>query len=122
MLTGLLLGISAAEDGVPPGSQPLLQYGAVGIIAIIFIYATFRLFTLLQESHAKEISRLEAAHAKEIIRVEAAYDREVDRGTRLESELGDLNKLINTKVAGQLVQSTDAIREALEIMHDRRRQ
>lgn len=121
MLTGLLLAISAAQDSVPPGSQSFLQYGAVGIVAIIFIYATFRLFGLLQESHAKEIARLEAAHAKEITRVEAAYDREVERGTRVESELGDLNKLINTKVAGQLVQSTDAIREALEIMHDRRR-
>jgi hypothetical protein len=117
-----LLATDLQGDAVSPGTDVLLQYGAVGVVAIIFIYATYRLFTLLQESHAKEIARLESAHAKEVTRIEAAYDKEVARGDRIQSELGDLNKLINTKVAGQLVQSTDAIREALEIMHDRRRQ
>lgn len=122
MLTGLLLAIESTGETPSMPTDSLLQYGAVGVVALIFIYATYRLFTLLQESHAKEIARIEAAHAKEVSRIEAAYDKEITRGDRIESELGDLNKLINTKVAGQLVQSTDAIREALEIMHDRRRQ
>lgn len=112
---------AADSESVPIGTDNLLQYGAVGVLALIFIYATYRLFTLLQESHAKEISRIETAHAKEIGRIEVAYDREVQRGDRIESELGDLNKLVNGKLAGELVQATDAIREALEIMHDRRR-
>lgn len=121
MLTTLLWRISADDGVVPRTTDSLLQYGAVGVIAIIFIYATYRLFTLLQESHAKEIERIDTAHAKEVARIEAAYDREVVRGTRVESALADLNNLVNTKLAGELVQATDAIREALEIMHDRRR-
>lgn len=116
-----LLATEVGIQTVPPAGDTLLQYGAVGVVALIFIYATYRLFSLLQESHAKEVTRIEAAHAKEVARVEAAYDKEVARGDRIEKELADLNKLINTSLAGELVQATGAIREALEIMRDRRR-
>ncbi len=120
----MLLRLWAAEaDGepVPVGTDSLLQYGAIGAIAAICIYAVYKLFNSLVSSHAAEIERITASHHDAIARADAAYDKEVTRGDRLEIELRELNKLINDKLAGELVRATDAIREAFETMHERRR-
>jgi hypothetical protein len=120
----VLLWLWAAEaDGepVPIGTDSLLQYGAIGAIAAICIYAVYKLFNSLVTTHKSEIERIELSHKDAIQRADAAYDKEVTRGDRLETELRELNKLINDKLAGELVRATDAIREAFETMHERRR-
>jgi hypothetical protein len=43
-----------------------------------------------------------------------AYKKEVERGDRLERELHDINHLINTQYAGELVRATEAIRKAMD--------
>jgi dsDNA-specific endonuclease/ATPase MutS2 len=116
----VLLYLLAQQQGDPLTSV-LPQYGAIGVIALICIYAVYKLFTNLIESHKSEIERIELAHKDAIQRADSAYDKEVSRGDRLENELRDLNRLINDKLAGELVRATDAIREAFETMHEQRR-
>ncbi len=99
----------------------LPQYGAIGVIAAISIWGTVKIFNRLVAQHQAELERIEGTHQAAIERADAAYDREVSRGDRLEGELRDLNKLVNDKLAGELVRATDAIREAFETMHDQRR-
>lgn len=99
----------------------LPQYGAIGAIAALCLFAVVRLYNNQTATHKAEIERIEATHRAAIERADAAYDREVTRGDRLEVELRDLNKLINDKLAGELVRATDAIREAFETMHEQRR-
>lgn len=104
-----------------PLASTLPQYGAIGVIALVCIYAVYKLFNNLVESHKAEIERIELAHKDAIQRADSAYDKEVSRGDRLENELRELNRLINDKLAGELVRATDAIREAFETMHEQRR-
>lgn len=141
----MLAWLLAAESqgASTPITEPLLQYGAIGAIAAICIYAVYKLFSSLEASHKAEsdrvqaerkaeleriqaahkaeLERIQVAHTAAIERADAAYDREVARGDRLEGELSGLNKLVNDKLAGELVRATDAIREAFETMHEQRR-
>lgn len=122
--TAVLMWLLAADvqsNLVTPGADVLLQYGAIGVVALIFIGVAAKLFNQVQTSHTGEIERIEAAHQAAIARADTAYDKEISRGDRLESELRELNRLINDKLAGELVRATDAIREAFETMHDRSR-
>jgi hypothetical protein len=75
-----------------PVTNSLLQYGAVGVLALVFCGVALAL-------------------GHELL---AAYKKEVERGDRLEGELRDLNKLINTQYAGELVRATEAIRKAMD--------
>lgn len=123
MLTGLLLlGIESQTGTGSPVTDVFLNYGAIGAILLVFIAATYMLFNRLTAAHQSQIDRITAAHEKELARVEAAYAKEAARGDRLEKELADLNKVVNTSTAGVLARATDAIREALGIMHNQRRQ
>ena len=126
----MAVALLAAQSDMP--SDTLLQYGAIGAIAVVCLAATAKMLANLIAGHKSEIERIEAthkaamhrteiAHQAAIQRADAAYDREVSRGDRLEVELRDLNKLINDKLAGELVRATDAIREAFETMHEQRR-
>lgn len=125
------------------GNESLLQFGAVGVMAFIFAGVALRLYnqlqgsnlaatTQLKEAHAAEIvrlelthkvafERLETAHAAAITRSDAAYQDEKARADRMEAELRDFNKLINDKLAGELVRASDIVREALEQTHAERR-
>lgn len=116
-----LLAAEVQSNPVTPAADVLLQYGAIGVVALIFIGVAYKLFNQVQASHTGEIARTEASHTAAIQRADSAYDKEVTRGDRLESELRDLNKLINEKTAGELVRATEVIREAFETMHDQRR-
>ncbi|MEV0247978.1 hypothetical protein AB0H76_15400 [Nocardia sp. NPDC050712] len=132
MLAWLLITDAQNENGSALPVEPLWQYGAVGAIAAVCIYAVYRLFSSLEASRSAELERLQAAHASELERVQAAhvaalaradaaYDKEVARGDRMETGLRDLNSLVNNKLAGAMANATDAIREALEMTRDRRR-
>lgn len=74
-----------------PVSVALIQYGAVGAIAIMALYAVRVLFNRVTE--------------------QAARDR--DRADRLEDELRKLNELVRTEYLGTLAKATDAIADAL---------
>lgn len=80
----------------------LLQYGAVGFLALISIAAVRILFQ-------REIN---------------AHQRETTRADRLEEELRNLNETVQNQYLSTLTQATLAISEALkivrEIEHERR--
>jgi hypothetical protein len=112
-------------------SDPFLQYGAVGAVAALFIAVAWRLFNVVQQSSAAATVRLEAAHAAEIARIEATHKAAIERADavaviersradRMETELREINKLINDKLAGELVRASDTVREALEQRHSER--
>lgn len=132
MLAWLLI-TDAQSETAPFSGEPWWQYGAIGGIAAIAIYAVYKLFNTLVAAHKSEmvrieaaykaeIERIQAAHQSAIARADAAYDREVARGDRLEGGIRDLNAVTNDKLAVVVVSATDAIREALEMTRDRRRQ
>ena len=120
-----------------------LQAGIAGAVALVLGGVVLRLYTQLQgsnstamaqlkESHAAELSRIEAAHRAAIERAEAAhkaalersdaaYQSECARGNRLEAELRDLNRLINDKLAGELVRASDVVRQTFESTYTERR-
>jgi hypothetical protein len=112
------VGLSLLTQQAPDLNSTLPQYGAIGVIAAICIWAVVKIFNRLVAQHQEELVRIEASHKAAVARADAAYDREVMRGDRLEGELRELNKLVNDKLAGDLVRATDAIREAFEIMRD----
>lgn len=144
MLAWLLITEAQNETGNTLPIEPLWQYGAVGAIAAISIYAVYKLFSSLEASHkadsdrvqsdrqaelariqaahTSELERIQAAHVAALARADAAYDKEVVRGDRMETGLRELNELVNNKLAGAMAGATDAIREALEMTRDRRRQ
>jgi hypothetical protein len=80
---------------LPPTSQvaqvdvvnPILQYGAIGIVALIALYAVSKLF-------ARQV---------------AAHDKDIARADRLEAELREQNKVIQEKLVVQLTLATEAI-------------
>lgn len=115
------MGLFLLSQQAPDLTSTLPQYGAIGAIAAICIWAVVKIFNRLVAQHQTELERIEASHKAAIQRADAAYDREIARGDRLEGELRDLNKLVNDKLAGELVRATDAIREAFETMHEQRR-
>lgn len=70
---------------------PLLQYGAVGVIAVMLALAVKVLFT-------RETQRA---------------DRETERADRLEEELRKLNETVRNEYIGTLAKATEAISDAL---------
>lgn len=82
----------------------LLQYGALGVLALILVVAVRALFQ-------REIQ---------------AHERETVRADRLEEELRNLNEAVQGQYLTTLTQATLAISEALKVVremqeHERRR-
>jgi len=73
-----------------PGTEVLLQYGAIGVFSIFAAVAVRVMFKSLQ----------------------AAWDREKTRADRLENELRSLNEAIRTEYIGKLTQASQAISDA----------
>lgn len=74
-----------------PVGDLLIQYGAVGAIALIALYAAKVLFGKMSEALA----------------------RERERADRLEQELAKLNETVRSEYIGTLAKATDAIADAL---------
>jgi len=81
-------------EGADSVSNGLLQYGAVGILALVALCAVWQLWR----------------------RQERTYDAERQRGDRLEAELLALNKLINNELSGHLVRATEAMKDVTDVM------
>jgi hypothetical protein len=78
----------SAED---PVGVALIQYGAVGAIAIMALFAVRVLFNKITE----------------------ALERERSRADRYEEELRKLNETVRTEYLGTLSKATEAIADAL---------
>lgn len=72
----------------------ILQYGAVGVVALLSLYGMRILFR----------------------KWEALAQREQDRADRLEGELRELHKMIQTTYASTLNDATKAISDALALV------
>ena len=82
-----------------PVTDGLIQYGAVGILALVCLIAVRMLW--------KRIDRI--------------YEDEHRRADRLEAELISLNKLISSELSGHLVRATEAMREVTDMLRHRDR-
>jgi len=88
--------VITAAEGADPGSNLLLQYGAVGLIAVLALAAVRVLY----------------------VRMSAAVDREIARADRLEEELRKLNETIRTEYATTLANAAHAMQEANRAVAD----
>jgi hypothetical protein len=84
---------------VDPVSTTLVQYGAVGVLALVGLIAV----TVLWK------------------RISLIVDAERARADRLETELLALNKLITSELSGHLVRATEAMREVTDMLRHRDR-
>lgn len=89
-------------DGASADSV-LLQYGAVGVLALVSIGAVITLWKRQEKNYDK------------------TYEAERQRGDRLESELLALNKLISSELSGHLVRATEAMKEVTDLVRRRER-
>lgn len=85
--------------GAADPSTALLQYGAIGAIALLALYAVAKLFAMQVKAHAHETERADKA----------------------EAQLTELNALIRDQIVVQLTRATDAIAHVTELLHERRR-
>jgi hypothetical protein len=86
-----------------PVTDGLLQYGAVGILAVVGLVAVWILW--------KRIDKI----------YDEIYDSERERADRLEKELRELNKLITGEFSGLLVRCAEVLREVTEMLRHRDR-
>lgn len=93
-LSPVVAFIVAAEEM----DQPLLQYGALGVLASLALLAVKVLFG----------------------RVAETLDRERARGDRLEEELRKLNQSMQERVVPALEASSRAVQEAAATLRERR--
>lgn len=94
-LSPLLAFMVAAQES----SEPLLQYGAVGILAAVAMLAARVMWNRLLD----------------------AIDRERARADRLEEQLRKQNELIQERFVVTLQESSRAIQEAMTVVRERRR-
>lgn len=92
--SGLLL-----TDTTPPGADGWWQYGALGSVALLAVYAVKVMFARQVQFHERDIARADKA----------------------EEALAELNKLIRDQLVVQLTRATDAIGRVAEQMGDARR-
>ncbi|MEU2106507.1 hypothetical protein [Nocardia sp. NPDC019255] len=88
-----------AQQQVEPFSTGLVQYGAVGLLALAGLMAVVVLWK----------------------RISLIVDAERARADRLEAELLALNKLITSELSGHLVRATEAMREVTDMLRHRDR-
>ena len=88
-----------AQQQVEPVSDTLVQYGAVGVLALVGLGAATVMWR----------------------RISQINDQERARADRLETELLALNKLISSELSGHLVRATEAMREVTDMLRHRDR-
>jgi len=91
--------LAQAQQQVEPVSTTLVQYGAVGVLALVGLIAAAVLWK----------------------RISLIVDAERARADRLETELLALNKLISSELSGHLVRATEAMREVTDMLRHRDR-
>lgn len=94
MSTNVILGQASLGADVTSG---FLQYGAIGLLALIALYAVNKLF-------ARQVT---------------AHDKDIARADRLEAELREQNRLIQDKLVVELTRATEAIADVLAAQQQR---
>lgn len=97
-----------AQTTPDPTGGVLLQYGAIGAILMLAIWAVYYLYRRQERQHDQE---------RELWRAMLLEERQ--RGDRLQEQLLGLHGEISNKFAGALVESTASIREWSETMKNR---
>jgi hypothetical protein len=77
----------------------LLQYGAVGVIAVLALLAVNKLFKQQVTSHERDRARADKA----------------------EAELRELNKVVREQLVVELTRATDVLGRAIEVLTEVRR-
>lgn len=95
----MLLILLAQQQVDPVVVSPLLQYGALGVLASIGLIGVGVLWKQIRQINEQERARAD----------------------RLESELLALNKLISSELSGHLVRATEAMREVTTMLRHRDR-
>lgn len=90
-----------------PITQVLVQYGAVGVIALVALLAARALFVRMEEDHDQETARSTA-------REQAANDR----ADRLELELARLNQAVQSGYVDTIVKAATATEAATRAVAD----
>lgn len=85
-----LLEVAETANADPTGI--LLQYGALGVLTLLAVFAVRVMYA----------------------RLVAAYEREKERADRLEGELRQLNSMIRSEYVGTIGNATRAIADANE--------
>lgn len=88
-----------AQQQIDPVSTTLVQYGAVGVLALVSLGAAAVLWR----------------------RITQIADKERERADRLEAELLAQSKLISNELSGHLVRATEAMREVTDMLRHRDR-
>lgn len=89
--------VSTAQSGALDPSN-FLQFGAIGLLALIALFAVNKLF-------ARQV---------------AAHDKDIARADRLEAELREQNRLIQDKLVVELTRATEAIADVLAATQQQR--
>ncbi|MFI5542080.1 hypothetical protein ACIA5H_37565 [Nocardia sp. NPDC051900] len=87
----------AQQQVVEPVSGTLVQYGAVGVFALVELAVVWVLWR----------------------RLERINDAERQRADRLEKQLLDFYELVGSKLSGELVRATEVMREVAESYRQR---
>jgi hypothetical protein len=90
--------MTPAEGAAPDPTGAFLQYGIVGVVALLALYGLVKLFNMLQKNN----------------------EREVMRADRAEAELKLLNDTLRDNVIAQLTRATDATARVLALFDERR--
>jgi predicted nucleic acid-binding Zn-ribbon protein len=99
-----------------PAMQVLLQYGAVGVMALAAALISRVLWKRLERDRAA----MEEDHDREIARLVSDRDAVAARADRLEAELSRLNGALQNGYVDTIVQASTAITEANRAIADAR--
>jgi uncharacterized protein YbaP (TraB family) len=85
----IVLAVSSPQD-------ILLQYGALGVLSLILIYAVNKLFQQQVKAHERDIARAD----------------------RAEEQLKELNKLVREQLIVELTRATDVLGRAIALFSE----
>jgi len=91
-----MLGMYLIVLAVPSPQDVLLQYGALGVLSLILIYAVNKLFQQQVKAHERDIARAD----------------------RAEEQLKELNKLVREQIIVELTRATDVLGRAIALFSE----
>lgn len=97
-----------------PAVQVLVQYGAVGVLALAGALVARMLWNRMEADRAA----MEEDHDREMVRMTSALDAERARADRLEAELSRLNGAVQSGYVDTIVQASTAINAATRAVAD----
>lgn len=97
-----------------PLTTVLVQYGAVGVLAVAALLAA----RVLWQKGERDRAAMEEDHDQELVRMQAGWDAERVRGDRLETELARANGAMQSVLVDTLGKTTTALNEAAHAVAD----